>query len=81
MKAIIADLGSSFEKFCFLRNFNSEKRFFFSIEIFGYIFFNIFSVFKEPKKIVWKLELLGFGDQREAKHLPFVYKASWIKTK
>ena len=31
---------------------------------------------RDSKKIVWKLELLGFGDQREEKHLPFVYKAA-----
>ena len=36
---------------------------------------------RDSKKIVWKLELFGFGDQREDKHLPFLYKAAWIRTK
>ena len=36
---------------------------------------------RDSKKIVWKLKLLGFGDQREDKHLPFLYKAAWIGTK
>ena len=35
MKAIIADLGSSLEKFCFLKNVSCENLFFFSIIIFG----------------------------------------------
>ena len=36
---------------------------------------------QDSKKIVWKLELSGFGDQREEKQLPFLYKAAWIKQK
>ena len=36
---------------------------------------------QNSKEIVWKLELSGFGDQREEKHLPFVFKAAWIRTK
>ena len=36
---------------------------------------------QDSKKIVWKFELSGFGDQREEKHLPFVFKAAWIRTK
>ena len=36
---------------------------------------------QDTKKIVWKLKLSGFGDQREEKQLPFLYKAAWIETK
>ena len=36
---------------------------------------------QDSKKIVWKLKLSGFGDQREEKQLPFLYKAAWIETK
>ena len=30
------------------------------------------------RKVIWKLRLDGFGDQREEKHLPFLYKATWV---
>ena len=31
------------------------------------------------EKIVWKLKLNGFGDQKRNKNLPFLYKAAWIQ--
>ena len=34
---------------------------------------------RKSEKIVWKLTLEDFGDQREEKHLPFLYKATWVK--
>ena len=42
---------------------------------------HLFIFDQNSKKIVWKLKLSGFGDQREEKHLPFVFKAAWIRTK
>ena len=30
------------------------------------------------KTIIWIIILHGFGDQREDKSLPFLYKAAWI---
>ena len=34
---------------------------------------------RDTEKIVWKLALSGFGDQRKAKHLPYLYKAAWVQ--
>jgi len=31
------------------------------------------------KKIIWKIKLDGFGDQKRDKKLPFLYKAAWVK--
>lgn len=36
---------------------------------------------RKSEKIVWKLKLEGFGDQREEKYLPFLYKAAWVGEK
>ena len=33
------------------------------------------------KKIIWKMKLNGFGDQRKNKDMPFLYKAAWIGAK
>ena len=33
----------------------------------------------ESEKIVWKLKLNGFGDQKINKDLPYLYKAAWSK--
>jgi len=30
------------------------------------------------KKVIWKVSLDGFGDQRKEKHLPFLFKATWV---
>ena len=30
------------------------------------------------KKIIWKIKLDGFGDQKSNKKLPFLYKAAWV---
>ena len=34
---------------------------------------------RDTEKIVWKLALSGFGDQKKAKHLPYLYKAAWVQ--
>ena len=34
---------------------------------------------QNSQKIVWKLALSGFGDQRDDKHLPYLYKAAWTQ--
>jgi len=34
---------------------------------------------RDTEKIVWKLALSGFGDQRKAKFLPYLYKAAWVQ--
>ena len=34
---------------------------------------------RDTEKIVWKLALSGFGDQRKAKHLSYLYKAAWVQ--
>ena len=34
---------------------------------------------RDTEKIVWKLALSGFGDQKKAKYLPFLYKAAWVQ--
>ncbi len=33
------------------------------------------------KKIIWKIKLDGFGDQKSNKKLPFLYKAAWVSKK
>jgi len=33
----------------------------------------------DSEKIVWKLKLNGFGDQKINKDLPYLYKAAWSK--
>ena len=33
------------------------------------------------KKIIWKIKLDGFGDQKSNKKLPFLYKAAWVNKK
>ncbi len=33
------------------------------------------------KKIIWKIKLDGFGDQKSNKKLPFLYKAVWVSKK
>ena len=33
------------------------------------------------KKIIWKIKLDGFGDQKSNKKLPYLYKAAWVNKK
>ena len=42
---------------------------------------NLAEQYLNLKKIIWKIKLDGFGDQKSNKKLPYLYKAAWVNKK